>query len=183
MPAPDFPRRTSLNIGHDIPRIREQIVALHGWKLMGNHVHLLLSEKAENGLSMFLQKMRGYGRYFNERHERRGRLFDVTKKVRIEQEEHFLYILHYIHLNGLDDLPGAQKWRERDKGTVQNVDRAIARLKADKWSSFRDYCGIRNFPSLLVKEPFETEPAAYLESLTSYLTDREEDDLSPYILE
>lgn len=170
-------------VGHDMSDMREKVVDLHGWKLMPNHVHLLLSEKVDKGLSLFVKKMRGYGRYFNECHERHGRLFDTTKKIPIVNEAHFLYILHYVHLNGLDNLSGAEGWRARDRGTIRNVNAAIEHLKADKWSSFRDYCGIRNFPSILTKDLFEEKDGEYLKSLRSYLADRERGSLDEYELE
>lgn len=170
-PADTYAQR---QIGHDMSDAKERIVNLHGWKLMPNHAHLLLSEQLEQGLSTFLRKMRGYGRYFNERHARCGRLFDTTKKILIESEEHFLYILHYIHLNGLDDFPAARSWRERDKGTVRNIDAALKHLKQDTWSSIRDYCGIKNYPHILTKDPFETDGQEYERSLREYLSDREQ---------
>ncbi len=183
-PADTYLQRQSVsNIGHVMSDIREQIINVHGWKFMPNHVHLLLSEKVEKGLSTFLQKMRGYGRYFNERHERHGRLFDTTKKVRLESEAHFLYVLHYIHLNGLDDFPPARTWRERDKGFVQDIDAALTYLKEDRWSSLRDYCGMKNFPSILTKEPFETNARMYERSLREYLSDREKTERTPHALE
>jgi hypothetical protein len=127
--------------------------------------------------------MSGYGRYFNERHERRGTLFERTKKVRIEQLAHFLYVLHYIHLNGLDDFPGAHNWRERDAGTIQDTNAALAHLLADKWSSIRDYCGEKNFPSVLTKRLFETYPGEYEAELRSFMRDRAPGDLSHGMLE
>lgn len=166
---------SSHDVGHDmsyIPPKRDRIVDLHGWKFMPNHTHLLLSERVANGLSLFLRKMRGYGRYFNERHGRHGRLFDTTKKVLIKQPAHFLYVLHYLHLNGLDDLPGAEGWRERDKGTIANVDAAIAHLKADKWSSIRDYCGEKNFPSILTTDLFAEHPGEYEQDIRRFLKER-----------
>src|SRR3989344_6393446 len=77
-------------------RKREQIVDIHGWCLMGNHYHLLLSERVENGLSLFLRKLNvGYAMYFNEKYKRSGTLFQGrTKKIRINSEAHFLHILH-----------------------------------------------------------------------------------------
>ena len=152
--------------------IRERVIELHGWKLMPDHVHLILSARVEDGLSLFLQKMRGYGRYFNERHRRRGRLFDTTKKVLIKSESHFLYLLHYVHLNGLDDLPSANGWRERDRGSIGDIAAALEHLKGDRWSSYRDYCGIPNFPSILTKNLYEEQEGGYAADLAAYLSDR-----------
>ncbi|MBU6320964.1 MAG: transposase [Patescibacteria group bacterium] len=170
-------------VGHTMSKARETIVEVHGWKLMPNHVHLLLSESRDDGFSLFLKKMRGYARYYNERHSRRGILFDKMKKVHIEREAHFLYILHYIHLNGLDDLPGAERWRERDKGAISDVGAALAHLGQDKWSSFRDYCGIANFPSILTTRLFEDRPREYERDLEDFLQNRTDPGLAAYDLE
>lgn len=174
VPAQSYVRRPS-HVGHNMSDIRERIVELHGWKLMPNHTHLILSARDEDGLSLFLKKMRGYGRYFNERHERHGRLFDTTKKVLIRSESHFSYLLHYVHLNGLDNLPSASDWRERDKGSIKNVAAALRHLEKDKWSSYRDYCGIPNFPSILIKNLYEEQEGEYAIDLAAYLSDRSDD--------
>jgi putative transposase len=181
-PAPEFIRR-SPNVGRATSHMRERIVDVHGWKFMSDHVHLLLSPITENGLSLFSRKMTGYGRYFNERHERHGVLFDRTKKVPVRDQSHFLYVLHYLHLNGLDDLPGARDWRERDKGSIRDVNAALRHLKADKWSSFRDYCGERNFPSILTKTLFESSPGGYERDLQAFLDDRTLVDFDPATFE
>jgi len=186
--AKEYQRSVQVH-GRDVGRAtshiqeRERVVDIHGWKLMKNHVHLVLSERMENGLSLFLRKMSGYGRYFNERHGRHGTLFERTKKVRIEQPAHFLYILHYVHLNGLDDFPGAQDWRERDAGTIRDVDAAFAHLLADKWSSVRDYCGEKNFPSILTKSFFETRSGEYKNELRSFMKEHDWSDLACGVLE
>jgi putative transposase len=139
---------------------------------MKNHFHLLLSERVENGITLFLRKMTGYARYFNERHERKGVLFQArTKKVLIERHEHFLYVLHYLHLNPLDYLTGAKDWRVRDKGQVENVREALEYLQNYRWSSYLDYCGTRNFPSLITKDLFGHPRGAYEKSVCEYLTD------------
>ena len=170
--------------GRTTSRHRERIVNIHGWKLVGNHFHLLMSERMERGLSLFLSKLSGYARYFNERHGRRGALFQGrTKRVPIETNAHFLYILHYIHLNALDELPGFELWRERDKGCIANAQQAIEHLRADRWSSFRDYCGIKNFPSILTKNFFEDFPGDYEKALREYLADRLFEQLEPRDLE
>lgn len=160
--------------GHGMSRHRKRIVDIHGWELLQNHYHLLLSERVEGGMTLFLRKMGGYARYFNERHGRRGNLFQGnTKKVLVVHQEHFLYILHYLHLNSLDYLPGAKKWRERDRGTIPDISKALEHLKNYRWGSYLDYCGKTNFPSILTtslfKDAFET---SYASALKEYLDDR-----------
>ena len=131
IPASEFSRRNGTNVGHRMSHIREKLVDLHGWCLMKNHYHLLLSERVEGGLSLFLRKLNvGYARYFNERHKRKGFLLQGrTKKAIIERHAHFLYILHYIHLNPLDYLPGAKEWRIRDQNYISDASKAFEYLK------------------------------------------------------
>lgn len=166
--------RTTSNMQHT----RERLVDIHGWELMKNHYHLLLSERIEGGITLFLRKLSGYARYFNERHERRGTLLQGrTKKILVERQEHFLYILHYLHLNSLDYLAGAKGWRERDKGVVSNIPKALEHLKNYRWGSYLDYCGTSNFPSILTKSLFSTALGTdYASSLKTYLNDRASDE-------
>jgi REP element-mobilizing transposase RayT len=161
-------------VGRTASNIREQLVDIHGWALMRNHIHLLLSERMEGGLTLFLRKLTGYARYFNERHERKGLLLQGTKKVLVEHHKHFLYILHYVHLNPLDYLHGTEGWRERDKGNIHNLDEALAYLKKYRWSSYLDYCEQRNFPSLLSTKLFKDMRTDYEKEFKAYLSDRVE---------
>lgn len=165
------------DVGFPKPYVRERLVDIHGWVLMRNHYHVLLSETADGGLVRFLRKLNiGYANYFNERYTRKGTLFQgKTKKVRIESDAHFLYVLHYIHLNPLDYLPGAKKWRERDKGDIRNVAESISYLKKYRWSSFLDYCGVKNFPSLITTELFKDVFGNYERDIHEYLADHAEE--------
>lgn len=174
-PAHQFSRRPA-NVGSRKPNIvgaRDRLVEIHGWTLMKNHYHLVLSELVENGVSLFLRKLNtGYANYFNARHARLGTLFaGRTKRVLIERHEHFLYILHYVHLNPLDYVTGFEGWRERSKGLVPNIHTALSHLNDYRWSSYLDYAGVKNFPSLLTKTRFESTPGEYIADLRDYLKD------------
>jgi putative transposase len=178
-PAPEYNRR-DLHVGLTKSYMRKRLVEIHGWVLMENHYHLLLSELVEGGLVLFLRKLNiGYARYFNDRYERKGALFQGrTKKIVLKEHEHFLYILHYIHLNPLDYLEGAQKWRERDKGDISNVQEALEYLKNYRWSSYLDYSGTRNFPSILTIDLFKNALDDYASDLKNYLQTKEAYDLN-----
>lgn len=187
-PALEFHHATSrtANVGRTTSYIRERLVDIHGWQLMKNHYHLLISELVDGGLTFFLRKLSGYARYFNERHKRHGHLFQgKTKKILIARQEHFLYVLHYIHLNSLDYLPGAKKWRERDKGTLSNIPKVFDYLQKYRWSSYPDYCGQKNFPSILTTSLFNKAlDTDYVSSLKAYLDDRNsKEELEPKYLE
>ena len=156
---------------------RERLVEIHGWCLMRNHYHLLLSEVVENGISLFLRKLNvGYAKSFNEKHKRVGTLFQSrTKKILIEQEAHFNYILHYIHLNPLDYLSGAEEWRERSHAGICSAIDALSYLEHYRWSSYLDYAGEKNFPSILTTSLFKDALGDYPTALSTYLKDAETD--------
>ncbi len=185
-PANEFSEITIPEMsGRTTSRHRKRIVDIHGWCLMKNHYHILLSERAEGGMTLFLRKLGGYSRYFNERYKRRGTLLQGrTKKILITNQEHFLYILHYIHLNPLDYLPGAKKWRERDKGTIQNISKALEYLKDYRWSSCLDYCGKKNFSSILTKSLFSNAlDTNYVSALKAYIASKTDNKLDLKYLE
>ena len=170
-PAVQSDRRNP-NVGFRKPNIRRKIVDIHGWCLMKNHYHLLLSERVENGMSLFLRKLNvGYANYFNERYERSGTLFQGrTKKILIENDAQFNYILHYIHLNPLDYLRGGEGWRVRDKGkNIRSVREALDHLKEYRWSSYLDYIGEQNFPSVVTTSLFGEASGEYKKTIEKYL--------------
>jgi putative transposase len=154
---------------------REKIVDILGWCFMKDHYHLLLSERVEGGIGLFLRKFNvGYANYYNERYKRAGTLFrGRTKKILIERDAHFNYILHYIHLNPLDYLSGAEKWRVRSTGGIRSAARALTYLDSYRWSSYLDYCGKKNFPSVLNLSLLGDVDGTYQRSLASYLKDAE----------
>lgn len=156
---------------------RERLVEIHGWCLMKNHYHLLLSELVEGGMSLFLRKLNvGYAKSFNQKYERVGTLFQSrTKKVLIESDAHFNYILHYIHLNPLDYLEGAEEWRERSHAGINSAKDALNYLAQYRWSSYQDYAGTKNFPSILTTSLFKDALGNYPDSLRDYLRDAETD--------
>jgi len=58
-------------------------------------------------------------------------------------QAHLLYLPHYIHLNPLDT--SFPEWREKK---ISNVRKALQFLESYRWSSYQDYIGIKNFPSI-----------------------------------
>ena len=127
---------------------RKLLVEILMFTLMPNHFHLLLKQKIENGISKFMQKLgMGYSKYFNKKYERVGGLFQSKfKAVAIEEQAHFLHIPHYIHTNPLS-LSNNSNYRH----SVSIVEQ-VKFLENYRWSSFPDYIGKKNFPSVTQRE-------------------------------
>ncbi len=115
---------------------RKLLVEILVFTLMPNHFHLLLKQKKENGIVKFMQKLgTGYTNYFNKKYERVGALFQGRfKAVHINEEPHFIHLPHYIHTNPLELNYGSST--------------SIIFLTNYRWSSFPDYIGGKNFPSV-----------------------------------
>lgn len=163
-------RSRPLNDSRSVNRTNT-IVDIHGWCLMENHYHLLLSERVEGGVSDFLRKLNiGYAKYFNERYERKGTLFQGrTKKIHIKTDAHVLHILNYVHLNPLDFQKDTRLWREQK---IQNIHNATELLEKYRWSSLRDYSGVKNFPSIVTTSFFQKVfQGDYMGQLKKYLRD------------
>lgn len=175
-PAPHM--RAPSKIGGFVnPLIRKRIIDIHGWCLMKNHYHLILSERIDGGISLFLRKLNvGYANYFNERYSRVGTLFQGrTKKILLEHQAHFLYLLHYVHLNPLDYLSGMQAWRVRHKSGIKSARAAFQYLDTYRWSSYLDYSGKKNFPSILTTTLFADSHKTYIDDLKLFLKDAEDE--------
>lgn len=127
-------------------RHRELLVDILSYVLMPNHYHFLVRQKRENGITEFMRKIgTGYTNYFNTRYERVGSLFQGKfKAVHISKEPHYLYLPHYIHLNPLDIV--MPEWREQRIKDMQNV---LSFLEKYRWSSYLDYIGKKNYPSVI----------------------------------
>jgi len=125
----------------------------------------------ENGISRFMKKLNmGYARYFNEKNERAGTLFEGRyKSIRIENQAHFIHLPYYIHLNPLDLF--APEWRT---GELKDYKRSVKFLNSYRWSSHLDYLGEPNFPSVTSRdfllEIFGGEKG-YQKKLSGYLKD------------
>lgn len=128
---------------------REVLVEIIAYCLMDNHFHLMVRQKTDNGITEFMRKLgTGYTNYFNNKYERNGALFQGKfKSISIQKDSHLLYLPIYIHLNPLD-----LKFPEWRVGLMSDWQQAILFLDSYRWSSFMDYIGKKNFPSLIYKD-------------------------------
>jgi len=90
--------------------------ALHGYVLMDNHVHLLVTPPETGVIARLMQKLgRNYVGWFNARHERTGTLWEGRYKAcLVGGANHVLRCLRYIDLNPvrarMTDNPASYPW-------------------------------------------------------------------------
>ncbi len=140
----------------------ETLVDIGAYCLMPNHFHILVKEKVENGISIFMQKLStAYTMYFNKKHEHSGVLLQgVFKAEHVDTDIYLKYIYSYIHLNPIKLID--HDWREngiKDKKQAQEF------LETFKYSSYIDYLGVkRKGMVILNKEAFPN----YFDNLTGF---------------
>ena len=135
-------------------------IALHAFVIMDNHFHLLATPPDDDALSKMMQALgRSYVRYFNDRHQRSGTLWEGRYRSTVmEAEQHLLTCMAYIDLNPVR------------AGTV-------LRAADYAWSSYAHYSGVRADKCLtphpmvwsLGNTPFARE-AAYVQLVQDGLT-------------
>lgn len=124
---------------------RTPLVEILCFCLMPNHVHLLLRQVQENGISQFMKKVNGgFAGYFNRKYQRKGHLFQGRfKSVHIKDDKQLRVVFVYVHTNPVALIEG----KFREKG-IRNEKKVIQFLENYKWSSYKDYLGGQNFPSV-----------------------------------
>ena len=101
-------------------------VAVHAFVLLGNHFHLLATPPTDDALPKMMQALgRSYVRYFNDRHQRTGTLWEGRyKSTLIDADRYLLACMVYIDLNP--------------------VRTGVAGHAGDYlWSSYAHYAGVR----------------------------------------
>jgi len=140
--------RASIQLGEERDK-RDKLVEIVTFCLMPTHIHLLLRQLKNEGTREFMSKVgTGYGGYFNRKYQRKGYVFqDRFKTVHIETEEQLRNLFVYVHTNPLSLIES--NWKEKG---IEDPKRAIEFLENYKWSSYQDYLGKKNFPSVIEKE-------------------------------
>ncbi|PJC70118.1 MAG: hypothetical protein CO014_00420 [Candidatus Tagabacteria bacterium CG_4_8_14_3_um_filter_41_8] len=130
---------------------RKQLVKILAFCFMPNHIHLILKQKVNNGITQFMRKLgTGYACYFNKKYGRKGHLFQGKfRAIHIDSDNQLRVAFVYVHTNPVSLVDF--KWKEA--GT-KNKEKAIKFLGDYKWSSFIDYIGGKNFPSLTERKFF-----------------------------
>lgn len=141
--------RISKNIANFKTISRQLLVNILGFCLMPNHFHLVLQQLIDGGITKFMRKLgTGYTMYFNLKYKRSGALFQGKfKGIIVENDDYFLHLSRYIHLNPIGLIQ--PDWKQEGIKDWYNVEHF---LKAYRWSSFLDYIGIKNFPSITQRD-------------------------------
>jgi len=106
-------------------RKREYLVDIVSYCLMSNHYHFVLKQNIEKGVEKFLQKLgTSYTKYFNEKYDRNGSLFQGRfKSSHLSSNSLLLRTAIYVSCNSeIHRIQSAKNYR---------------------WSSFSAYLGIK----------------------------------------
>lgn len=129
-----------------VQKRRKMLVKIHCFCLMPNHYHLLLEQTQDGGIVQFMKKFgTGYTMYFNKKYDRVGPLFQGRfRAVLLDDDSYLMHLSRYIHLNPVELVE--PHWK---KNGVKNWDKTNKFLESYRWSSYLDYIGRKNYPSVI----------------------------------
>jgi putative transposase len=124
----------------------KRLVDILAYCIMPTHIHLVLKQLAENGISRFMRPvLKSYSQYFNLKYKRNGPLWDGRfKNVLVKNDEQLLHLHRYIHLNP--------------------VTKSIVNDPKDwNYSSYREYLGKvnKNMKLCNFSNYFKMKPSSY----------------------
>ncbi len=124
---------------------RDKLVDILAFCFMPNHIHLLVKQLKDEGIVKFMNKLgAGYGGYYNRKYKRKGYVFQNRfSAVHIKDNNQLKIVFVYIHTNPTAFIES--KWKEKG---IKESQKVIKFLEDYKWSSYQDYIGKKNFPSV-----------------------------------
>ena len=129
---------------------RDRFVDILAFAFMPNHLHLILKQLKDNGITEFMKKVNGgYAKYFNEKYKRMGHLFNKFRAIHIKDDDQLRNVFLYVHTNLISLIePG---WKEKG---IKNPNKVIKFLENNKRHSYMDYIGKSAFPSVTQRDFF-----------------------------
>ncbi|OGD56514.1 hypothetical protein A2V71_02455 [Candidatus Berkelbacteria bacterium RBG_13_40_8] len=132
-----------------IHKDKEKLVQIIAYCFMPTHIHLVLKQLKENGISKYMKDILiSYTRFFNTQHKRKGPLWEGRfKSVLVESDEQLLHLTRYIHLNPVTAklINKPQNWRYSsyseylgevtDNSTICQFDNLLE-IKSKSYSKF-----------------------------------------------
>ncbi|OHA65798.1 MAG: hypothetical protein A3C04_03560, partial [Candidatus Wildermuthbacteria bacterium RIFCSPHIGHO2_02_FULL_45_25] len=119
------------------PENRNPLVRILAYCLMPNHYHFLVEEIRKDGISKFMQRFGGgYTRYFNNRYDRSGSLFQGTfKACLVDNEAYLQYLVVYLHVMN----PGQLMYPNIKQEGVKDTEELISFVDSFPWSTHQEY--------------------------------------------
>ena len=107
---------------------------------MKNHPHLVVQEKQEGGITIFMRKLgTAYTMYFDRKYRRIGNLMvKPFRSKHIDDDRYLRRVVQYVHLNPAEIFE--RGWK---KGKVRNMIALERQLRGYMFSSLPDYFGKR----------------------------------------
>ena len=91
------------------------IVSIFSFCIMDTHVHLILKQKTENGITDFCRKIfQSYSCHFNKKYNRKGPLWTGRfHSTHIKSEDQLIHDIAYVHLNPVTAymVENPQQWK------------------------------------------------------------------------
>jgi len=131
--------------GEQFSDARDKLVEVLQFCFMPNHIHLLLKQIKDRGITDFMRKFgTGFAVYFNKKYQRKGHLFQGRfYAVHIKNESQLRTVFVYIHTNPISLVE--PNWKVQG---IENPQKVTKFLEEYKWSSYQDYLGKSNFSSV-----------------------------------
>lgn len=114
----------------------DTLVEIGAFCLMYNHFHLLLKEKIEGGITMFLHRLAtSYSIYFNKKYKHSGSVFQGKfKSKHLKSDYQLKYLFSYIHLNPVKLIQ--KDWKETGINDIQKTQEFLSRYKNSSYLDF-----------------------------------------------
>ncbi|MCG2726942.1 MAG: transposase [Elusimicrobia bacterium] len=128
---------------------KENLVNIVAYCIMPTHIHFILEQTMENGISTFMSNtLNSYTRYFNTSHNRKGPLWEGKfKSIIVGSDVYLVHLTRYLHLNPVTALiiETPDKWKyssypeyiadERIENKICNYT-GILEIKPDIYKAF-----------------------------------------------
>ena len=116
-----------------------KLVEIVAFNLLDNHYHLVLKQLVDGGISKFMHSFgTGYAKYYNDKYDRVGSLFQGVFKASVPHDEYKLeQIIAYVNLNHVIHEFGrpASKWGIRGSwGQYTGMNPGVVEIV--KWEKF-----------------------------------------------
>lgn len=134
----DFLKIGDFNVAPEIIEeiINQRYTELINFSFMPNHIHLILKESQEGGISKIMQRgLAGFTNYTNTKYKKSGHIFQGPfRAVHVTDNTQLLHLSSYVHKN-LKELKGWQNQWEHYP-----------------WSSYQDFVGNNRWGPLLSRD-------------------------------